>query len=648
MSNLSLDPEQEAIAEAKPDGVVLGRSGAGGGKTRVIRARVPFILRYRDSRYQSQSKLLVNAYNKDVAAEIKGHLEVELSKSDFERVTVKTFHGIAMSMLYRNTRHTPVKPSQTSGNNQPFDLPKQAHLIQQLSDLLNTGPMIRFKNGQINGLLQLEGYAHARGIELEEAYGLVGKTLLDLIDLPPDDSCEIVRRMRDWRFANGQLTFDDLLPLANALPAAAFQNMRFMDVIADELQDLNFQQRLITNNFLRYAQSFTGLGDPNQCIYSFNGADPRIFEQMKKDFANRRPQEYFITTTYRCAEPIIKVANQILKNDLGQTVMMRGVGHPGTPVEVVETGDVGLIQFLKQREASGEAWKDMAVLYRTRRQSADLEMALAASDIPYILADASFFERNEIQDMLAYFFAMYDSKPDYNYWRRVVKHQPALTWGVAKNAFAETDGDPFQLGYTPMSVRKNDKMLAAWKDLQTKIEAYLALEKEPLALAWKLKADLTDYWGEHAQNPDDLEDKLETVNGFIRWLTKFEGASGFDILEAVRNYESGNKHEDPDADAVRVMTLHKSKGLEWNTVALYNVGYGSLPLRTTNQADLDSENRLLYVGVTRAKRALGMICQSPETAASVSLTKYARSGEALARGVQGFGLDLDALDLLAG
>lgn len=610
--------------------------------TRVIRYRVPFILRYRDSRYQSSSKLIVNAYNKDVAAEIKTYFDETLSKDDLARVTVKTFHGIAMSMLYRYLKQTPIRTER-------FEIPKQGHMIQAMSDFLTSKSLASLKNGQINGLLALEGYAFARGITVADAYSQISSNLHALIGLPEPECVDLTNRLRDWRYGTGQLTFDDLLPLANALPAASFQNMRFMDVIADELQDLNFQQRSIVYNFLKYAQSFTGLGDSEQTVHEWQGASPHIFETLKKDYANRKPQEFFITTSYRCAEPIISVANQILKNELKQTVLMKGLGNPGSPVEVYDNGDVGLIQFLRQRQASGEAWKDMMVLYRTRKQAVELEMALATSDIPYILSDSSFFERAEIQDILAYFFAMYDSKPDYNQWRRVIKHQPGLGWAVAKASFDESGGDPFQTNYVPMSVRKQPRLLEAWHGLQQRLEACLRLEKQPVALATHLKSSLYDYWGEHARDADDLEDRIETVNGFIRWLSKFEGATGFDILEAVRNYEAGNQHKDPDADAVSVMTLHKSKGLEKPTVALYNVGYGSLPLRTQTPQDEAAENRLLYVGVTRAKRHLGLICMGPAEAGSVSLTRYAQSGRELVdKGFNFNTFELDLIDLLAG
>lgn len=633
---LLLDSEQRAAAEAACTGITLVQARAGSGKTRTIRARVPYLLRLRDSQHMPGSRILVMAYNKRIATEITEFFASELNASDRSRVEVRTFHGMATSMLYKFKRHTPIQPMR-------FDIPKTYELLQALTDWANSYDE-KFKTSQVSACLALSSWAKARGKTLEQAFA-EQPSLVQTASMSLKDIERWVERFWDQRMLTGKLTHDDTLPLANAMPAACFQQLGFVDVLADELQDLNYQQREFILNFTRFAESFTGLGDQAQSINGFMGADPEVFNQLKTLFADRPCREYFLTTSYRCAEPIIQLANRLLKHDLKQTVLMKGVGHAGPGVTVTTQGPEGLVEFLQQRNLSGESWKDMAVLFRTHKQAFELETTLAGSGIPYVLTKASFFEQREVQDLLAYLHCIYHPKPEYGAWRRVVGHCDGLGAFTAENAWQTCQGQPFAQPFTPSSVRGNVKRASAWTALQELIATCQNHKGNTIILLNELKFYLTNHWVKAAHGDSErIAESLETANAFIAWVsnlakTRHLTDCGWDVLEAIENYEQGNRHTDPDADAVRVLTAHASKGLEFQTVALWNIGTGTFPMNARTPQEAEAESRLLYVAVTRAKRALALICLSEAAGEATSIVKHVRSME---QSVTRLMFDLDA------
>ena len=632
---ISLNEEQRAAAEADPNGILLVEALAGVGKTRMIRRRVPFLLRWRDTNAGFQgkpgggalaamlamsapkSKVLVMAYNKSVATEIDSCFKEELDSDDYKRVSVKTFHGQATSLLYRYKDETPVESS-------TIEIPKQGHLVQAMADWATSRGHSGMSNAELRGLLYYDGYARARGISIEDAFAQGSWAVRQVMGFDVKEVVKWVEDLRKFRYSRGLLTHDDTLPLANGLPSKAFADCRFVDVIADELQDLNFQQRELTYNFLRHAKSFTGTGDPNQTVHAWQGASPEVFNVLRAEYEGKRPvKTCYLQTTYRCSEPVIHVANQILGNDLQAPTRMTGIGNPGAPVQVLTKGGASLVEFLKQRHVSGDAWKDMAVLFRVHKHSGELEQVLAASGIPYVLIGNSFFEHAVVQDILSYMYLFYSPKPDYNYWRRVITHCAGLGSYTAENAWEESLGSPFKPGFVPSSVRNNPARRAAWDKLQTQVKGIQRHPgRHPAAVVTSLKEMLLPTWVEY-YDPEKIEDNLAYVETFWDWVNKFEAhATGFDVISAVDNYDKGNRKTDPDADAVRVQTCHSAKGLEWRSGALWKIGHGTFPQRFNNLVEKAAEDRLLYVGITRFKHAAALVCDDEEAAQTVAITSY--------------------------
>ena len=289
-----------------------------------------------------------------------------------------------------------------------------------------------------------------------------------------------------------------------------------------------------------------------------------IFTDLAAEFKDRNPQVKYITTTYRCPEPVVRLANNVLAKDLEETVLMQGTGKAGTAIEVYDTGAEGLKDFLWQRYNSGVAWKDMMVLYRTRRHILELEAALAASEIPYKLADASFFEQSEVQDILCYFYCLYDPGPEYPYWRRIFNHFKGMGAWVAENTFEESGGNPIAhfAKFQQPKCLKHEGQKESWKAMYPILSDVWLRRGNFVDVAEYLKDFLWDHWGSYCENSEQLDQKIETVNTLIQWMQKFSTDNGFEVLQAIKSYEAGNRKTEDDADAVEVMTAHKSKGLE--------------------------------------------------------------------------------------
>jgi DNA helicase-2/ATP-dependent DNA helicase PcrA len=625
--NKQLNDEQNAAAYAPPKGILLIKALAGSGKTRVLRFRVPYILSYRDERFQRESKVLVMAFGKDVASEIKDHFNESLESKMRTRVDVRTFHSIAAVMLGKFKIHTPLASCSK------FEFLKLSEIAQASKDYVYEERRVQMDIKNIRLLITLDGYATNRNMSVASSMDFLPQEAKRSLNMTPIEAQAWIKILKDFRYSNGFLTFDDLLPLANNLPANCFRALNFSDVMADELQDLNYQQRQLVFNFMRFAKSFTGVGDSCQSIFGFSGSDARIFENMLTEYPDATVLE--LKTNYRCSEPILHVANRILEQDIKTPMKLVGLGRLGNSPAVYTNGAIGLIQWLRMRQASGEKWKDMAILYRTKAQAPELEMCLANAKIPYVLSDLSFFEQAEIQDMLSYFKVFFDPKPDFHEWRRIINHYQGLGATFAKDIWKLSSENPttynFRQNPMPHCVR-GEEGKSSYAKLTSDFEKLRSTLNDPVKFAMELKECLLDFWLRiYSVDMFSLKQRMECTDAFISWVASFgENVRGWDILVAVDRYEKGNRYEDPDADAVRVTTAHKSKGREWNNVALWNVGKGTFPIKTRSKEEEDEENRLLYVSATRAKQCLAIICPNESAALGSTIASYCPNTEVLA------------------
>ena len=430
----------------------------------------------------------------------------------------------------------------------------------------------------------------------KEKNGLYGN------DAEPDDRknpCMYQHYQKLLRQA-GALDYDDLLletmHLLEELPEDAPQRRPFSYLLIDEFQDVNPLQYRLVREWSRGGRELFVIGDPDQSIYGFRGCDPKVFsrlEEERPDLVTIRLEE-----NYRCAPSILKAALGVISRNTGQARRMKAMAGyaehgeciPGLPVRMVSAEDerreaifvakeitrqIGGIDMLDtDQRGAGEnravrGFSDMAVLYRTHRQAALLEKCLRQEGIPYLVAGREDFLQEREARAALYFF------------RHVLYPNEEAAEALCRRLLGPVLGEGREEG----------------------IE--LLVEKYRKKVRKSRPVKLLEEWGGDVrpENPDTMK-KLTDMSVLYPTMESFLQTLSFGEDGDVRR-NGGRKFT---ADAVTLMTLHGSKGLEFPVVFLYGMDRGRFPLEFGGgDADMEEERRLCYVGMTRAREELILV-----------------------------------------
>lgn len=354
--------------------------------------------------------------------------------------------------------------------------------------------------------------------------------------------------------AQGQMDMEDVLLLAAALlsedaATAATVRAQYQHLIVDEYQDVNPIQQALLNLWLGDSEEICVVGDPAQTIYSFAGARA----DRLLDFTKRYPQatQVELVRNYRSTPQVISVANSLLQGTTTRSVALRAVHESGPEVEWSSFPDEvaeaqGVVARIKELQASGVSLGEMAILFRINAASENFEAALSEADIPYVVRGAArFFERQEIRQAIALMRGQVRS-------------------GVADDDLVAHVAEVLAgLGWTSQVPRVGGQARERWESLQAMsnlAEAFVEQKTEP------------------------------TLESFVAELDR----------------RAADQHA-PVVDGVTLATLHAAKGLEWDAVFLVGICEGSVPITyAQTPAAIEEERRLLYVGITRARRHLSV------------------------------------------
>nr|WP_304578235.1 UvrD-helicase domain-containing protein [uncultured Acetatifactor sp.] len=430
----------------------------------------------------------------------------------------------------------------------------------------------------------------------KEKNGLYGN------DAEPDDRknpCMYQHYQKLLRQA-GALDYDDLLletmHLLEELPEDAPQRRPFSYLLIDEFQDVNPLQYRLVREWSRGGRELFVIGDPDQSIYGFRGCDPKVFsrlEEERPDLVTIRLEE-----NYRCAPSILNAALGVISHNTGQARRMKAMAGyaehgeciPGLPVRMVSAEDerreaifvakeitrqIGGIDMLDtDQRGAGEnravrGFSDMAVLYRTHRQAALLEKCLRQEGIPYLVAGREDFLQEREARAALYFF------------RHVLYPNEEATEALCRRLLGPVLGEGREEGIE-LLVEKYRKKVR---------------KSRPVKLLEEWSGDV------RPENPDTMK-KLTDMSVLYPTMENFLQTLSFGEDGDVRR-NGGRKFT---ADAVTLMTLHGSKGLEFPVVFLYGMDRGRFPLEFGGgDADMEEERRLCYVGMTRAREELILV-----------------------------------------
>jgi len=595
----ALNPEQREAVETL-DGPLLVLAGAGTGKTRVLTTRIAHILSLGRAR---PSQILAVTFTNKAAREMKARVG-ELIGGVVEGMPwLGTFHAIGVKILRRHAELVDLNPSFTV-----LDTDDQIRLLKQLLEAENVdekrwparmlAAMIdRWKNRGLVSKRVPEGesfaFANGKGREL---YALYQQRLKELnaVDF-------------------GDLLLENLRLFQEHPDVLAQYQQRFQFMLVDEYQDTNVAQYLWLRLLARGSRNICCVGDDDQSIYGWRGAEVDNILRFETDFPGAKIIR--LEQNYRSTAHILGAASGLIAHNqgrLGKT--LRTDSSAGKKVELQGCWDdeeearvIG--EDIEQLQRQGQNSSEIAILVRASFQMRALEDRFITLGLPYrVVGGPRFYERQEIKDATAYFDVTLNPANDLKFERIVnvprrglgesswrLLHQVARSQNVPLVQAARLIVETEEL--KPKSRRALSDLITAFDRWRSMIDTIRHTELAELILD---ESGYTAMW--QAEKSPQAQSKLENLKELIRFMEEFDTLAGF--LEHVSLVMDAEAEE--SAERVNLMTLHSAKGLEFDVVFLPGWDEGLLPhqrsLDESGRSGLEEERRLAHVGLTRARK----------------------------------------------
>ena len=604
--------QQEAVSYTQ--GPLLVLAGAGSGKTSVITRKIAWLIQHHQI---SARHIAAVTFTNKAAREMKERVSALVPRSETRGLIVSTFHNLGLRILKQEQA--------ASGLRRGFSILDQTDSRELLKELLHRGDSERD--------IEATDFIHARISKWKNELVLPEQALSTAAN---DDELRAAvaygQYNRMLRACNA-VDFDDLI----MLPVTLFREQpRIMEkwrnriryLLVDEYQDTNSAQYELVRQLVEPLGRFTVVGDDDQSIYAWRGARPENLAQLQTDWPNLNVVK--LEQNYRSTGRILKAANAVISNNphVFEKTLWSDYGY-GDPIRVVamrdEDAETDWIagDLFHQRLQRGLKWKDFAILYRGNFQSRLMETKLQSLQIPYkVSGGKSFFSRAEIKDLMCYFRLLVNPDDD-NAFLRIINTPrreigPATLEKLAGWAARRDQGmyhvcDDFALSEI-MPAKSAEKLREFKQWLDAKRE--LCFRDNSTRAIRELISDM-DYEGwlqQQSSSPRIGEKRVENIWTLVasiqRMLDKDEdGDTDLEtvIAKLVLIDMLEQQDDEDDTDRVQLMTLHAAKGLEYPHVYMMGVEEELLPHRTSIEEDtIVEERRLMYVGITRAKRNLTM------------------------------------------
>jgi ATP-dependent DNA helicase Rep len=607
---MQLNPEQQAAVDYVT-GPCLVLAGAGSGKTRVIIHKIQHLIHHYG--YLPSQVAAVTFTNK-AAREMKVRLASIKNLSSGGGVKLTTFHSLGLEMI------------------------KQFHASLQLKAHFSL-----FDDDDQRSLLKtfLEARASADKSYLEILIRYIGACKRDL--MWPDQAASAAKTARDQQCAEDYahyqayltacsiVDFDDLILLPIRLlqenaEACAIWQQQVRYWLVDEYQDTNSSQYQLIKLLVGERQRFTVVGDDDQSIYAWRGAQPQNLLYLHQDFPTL--QIIKLEQNYRSSGRILKAANQLIANN--PHVMTKRLFSRldyGEPIRVMtlvneqQEAERVVHDLMTHQALSKTAYRDYAIFYRSNHQSRPFEQLLLRYRIPYQLSGGqSFFARGEIKDMLAYLRLLTNPEDDAAFLRivNVPKRQIGLITLKKLGQWAQQRGVSLlkassELGLEQQLPERCVMRLRTFTRSMSQLSQQLA--HRPVETLNPLVTTLgyASWLRESAATPQTAQRRLNNVNELFHWITTLltgdEHREALSVVEIIHRFalqdQLDRQESEEGRDALQLMTLHTAKGLEFPYVYLVGMEEGLIPHQNSiDQGTIEEERRLAYVGITRAQREL--------------------------------------------
>lgn len=596
-------PQREAVQTV--DGPLLILAGAGSGKTRVLTRRIAHLIGNCDV---APHRILAMTFTNKAAGEIRERVEALLHRSA-RGLWMGTFHSICARFLRIEAEAAGLEP-----NFSIYDTSDQLAVVRKALKAVELSDK-DYPPKQIRGRISSEKNRMAGPDAFEKrAFTFYEKQVAKVYSAYQAELAE-----------NNAVDFDDLL-MRTVLTLRDNQEVlekyqeRFDYILIDEYQDTNRPQYLLAKSLAERHHNICVVGDDDQSIYAWRGADIRNILDFEKDYPDTTTIR--LEQNYRSTQVILDAGNAVIGHNSGRKGKELWSDRAGGDLirlrRTLDEKDEArwVCQVAKElKESGGNPYRDTAVLYRTNAQSRALEEHLVRSNIPYVIVgDVKFYERKEIKDLLAY-LRLVDNPLDTVSLARVI-NTPRR--GIGKTSFDRLLDYAAAAGVSPLAaIDSCEEAGTLGAAAVTKLTAFKAMIDDFREAAGKMSAEeltldivkrtgFLDSLGPYGQ--PDAESRRANVAELITNIQAFgERAEEPTVSEFLREVSLMTDVDgwDDDADALTLMTMHSAKGLEFKAVVICGLEDGLFPIIRSaedldDEASLEEERRLFYVGITRA------------------------------------------------
>ncbi|KYD18586.1 DNA helicase PcrA [Saccharococcus caldoxylosilyticus] len=604
----NLNKEQQAAVKTT-EGPLLIMAGAGSGKTRVLTHRIAYLMA---EKHVAPWNILAITFTNKAAREMKERVQALLGGAA-EEVWISTFHSMCVRILRRDIDRIGI-----NRNFSILDTTDQLSVIKNILKEKNIDPK-KFEPRTIlgaissakNELLTPEKFA-------KRASSYYEKIVSDVYE-------EYQQRL----LRNHSLDFDDLImttiQLFERVPEVLeYYQYKFQYIHIDEYQDTNHAQYMLVKMLAARFQNICVVGDADQSIYRWRGADIQNILSFERDYPNAKV--ILLEQNYRSTKRILQAANEVIENNINRKPKRLWTENPeGKKIVYYEAmNEADEAQFVAGKikeyvDGGKRRYSDFAILYRTNAQSRIIEEVFLKSNIPYqIVGGLKFYDRKEIKDILAYLRVIANPNDDISLLRII--NVPKRGVGASSldkivRYASENELSIFEALAELEHIGLSARIAASLLEFRRQLEQWAQLQE--YVSVTELVEEVLDKSGYRemlkAENTLEAQSRLENIDEFLSVTKHFENVSEDKSLIAfltdlalISDIDQLNEANGNSEDSVVLMTLHSAKGLEFPVVFLIGMEEGIFPHNRSldDEDEMEEERRLAYVGITRAEEEL--------------------------------------------
>ena len=613
-----LNPAQREAVE-QTEGPILILAGAGSGKTRVLTTRIGYLMK--EKKVKAENILAITFTNK-AANEMRESVDETLNDEDTSAMWITTFHSCCVRILRKSINKI--------GYNRSFVIYDSSDQVTLVKDCLRE---LNYSEKAMDPKYIISVISNAKDKlinpkQFREKYKN---------DFSKSKIADVYALYQDRLKRNSALDFDDLISKTVELfreheDVLDFYRNRFRYIMVDEYQDTSRAQYELVRLLAQGHQNICVVGDDDQSIYGWRGADIRNILEFERDYDDVHVIK--LEQNYRSTQIILDAANYLIKNNIERKrkkLWSEKKEGELIKIQLAET-EVDEAEFVANTISTmvrtGErSYKDFAVLYRANAQARPVEDALNRAQIPYnIYGGTKFYERKEIKDMVAYLRVIQNPQDDISLKRIInvprrgiglrtiekIEDRASLKEESLYSVLIDIDGNSDISRKAKASINGFVDIMSTFRSLKQIYPASKMIEKV---------MDITGYLDELEKDKgEESQDRIENLKEFISVAMEFESKNEDTSLEAFLTnvaLTSEPNEEEEHADRVSLMTIHSAKGLEFPVVFLTGMEEKLFPIAraiaSMQDTQIEEERRLCYVGITRAKEELFMTMTGKRT-----------------------------------